>query len=146
MHFFNFCFIVIVIAAIVFVLDLIFQNKKRTKEYIDYKKFTSKSVDIAKARVFINIWKAQVIELRFDADKFLNDDEFILYNMWMKEHRRTLFEQYMPKVKYVEEINYDIHFNIHCVPCKSKKIHGVNFCKGCRFFRSNADLPDLSCY
>lgn len=75
--------------------------------------------------------------------QLLNDDEYLDYKIWEDMNHTQLYKKHIPYGILVKGENPNIIFHGGCLGCASQRIHGFERCKGCQFFRTNWDKPDL---
>lgn len=95
-----------------------------------------------KKEIFEQIWLAQRANDEYNLAVNLNDDDYINYQIWEKANNERLYEKHKKLISETR-IGADIVFHGRCVDCISQKIHGIERCKGCQYFKFIDGKPDL---
>lgn len=68
---------------------------------------------------------------------------YIDYHIWEDIYWESMYNDHAPDTKVFRGTNPNIIFHGGCLGCKSQRIHSINRCKGCRYFKANWDSPNL---
>jgi hypothetical protein len=118
-------------------------ENKPTKPTVEHKTFTETG-DFILADKFEKIWVDENVNDNYNATSLLNDDEYLDYNLWEDMNTERLFSKYKSDTFVISGKNPNIIFHGGCLGCASQRIHGLERCKGCKYFRANWSKPDLS--
>ena len=72
-----------------------------------------------------------------------NDDDYLDYKIWEDNNNKKMYSKYQPKVRVYIGKNANIIFHGGCLGCLSQRIHGIDRCKGCKYFRADWNKPNL---
>jgi len=109
---------------------------------IDHKTFTTTG-EFIKAGEFTQIWIAKNVDKDYNAADKLNDNEYLDYKLWEDMNTEALYKKYLPKTFLYSGKNPNIIFHGGCLGCLSQRLHGLDRCKDCRYFRFNCSKLDL---
>ena len=86
---------------------------------------------------FENVWVQANVNAKHKPDRkeALTDDEYIAYHQWLKENNAAMYKKYKPNTKIHIGENPNIIFHGGCLGCLSQRLHGIERCKGCIYFR-----------
>lgn len=93
---------------------------------------------------FESIWVDQNVNHKWDANKKLNDDMYILYTAWAQVNCIELHNIHIPNTIVIQGHNQHVIFHGGCLSCQVQYTHGVNTCKRCSYFKGDGNYPDLS--
>lgn len=108
----------------------------------EHKTFTQ-SGDFIQASYFESLWIDKRVNNNYGAIDILNDDEYIDYKLWEDINTESLFKKHLPNTMLFSGKNPNIIFHGGCLGCLSQRLHGLERCKGCRYFRANWANPNL---
>jgi hypothetical protein len=83
---------------------------------------------------FEMIWQAEHGSDSF-ATQCLDDDQYIYYKIYDDANWKELYRKYKPNAYVIRGDNPNIIFHGGCLGCKSQRLHGIDRCKGCTYFR-----------
>ena len=78
----------------------------------------------------------------YGAEKQLDDDDYIDYHIWEDANAQEMYTKHMPKTMLCRGNNPNIIFHGGCLGCLSQRIHGIDRCRGCMYFKFT-DKPNL---
>lgn len=111
------------------------RRKELTINYMEFAKTEEEGFEL--------IWKAQNVSGDYHAKECLDDDQYIYYKIYEDAHWKELYKKYLPNVMIFRGDNPNIIFHGGCLGCKSQRLHGIDRCKGCTYFRHSAGSEDL---
>jgi len=134
-------------------LELLKMNKQRqpilqqcsvvgSKPTVEHKTFTETG-EFIKSADFEMIWIAKNVRNDYNAPDCLNDDEYLDYKLWDDMNTEMLYKKHLPNTMLCRGKNPNIIFHGGCLGCMSQRLHGLERCKGCRFFRHSSGSQDL---
>tara|TARA_R110000772_G_scaffold146690_1_gene257020 strand:+ start:6570 stop:7085 length:516 start_codon:yes stop_codon:yes gene_type:complete len=74
----------------------------------------------------------------------LSDNDYIDYYLWQDQNFKEMYKKHLPGTGYIRGKNPNIIFHGGCLGCLSQRLHGIDRCKGCSYFRWRGDKSDLS--
>lgn len=89
------------------------------------------------------IWIAQNINHSNGTTSSLKDDDYIGYHIWQDQNISKLYEKHLPDTIALIGKTPNILFHGGCLGCVSQRNHGIDRCKGCRYFRFSSRNPNL---
>ncbi len=75
--------------------------------------------------------------------KQLPDDDYIEYKIWLEFNEERMMKKHFPNTLLIKGETPNIIFHGGCLGCKSQRIHGIDRCKGCQYFKGEWKKPDL---
>lgn len=109
---------------------------------VEHKTFTENG-EFIKSADFELIWVAKNVNDDYNAPDCLNDDEYLDYKLWDDMNTEMLYKKHLPNTRLFIGKNPNIIFHGGCLGCMSQKLHGLERCKGCRYFRWKSVSQDL---
>lgn len=102
-----------------------------------HKTFTDTG-EFIKAEHFKLIWIDRCVhgKGKHETIDILTDDEYIDYELWVDLNGDALYKEQLPNAKVFSGKNPNIIFHGGCLGCLSQRLHGLERCKGCMYFRS----------
>lgn len=73
--------------------------------------------------------------VNYEALHGLSDAEYICYKIWEDEHKADMYKKHYPNDRVLIGKNPNLIFHGGCLGCLSQRLHGVNRCLGCMYFR-----------
>lgn len=70
-----------------------------------------------------------------DVVRDLGNDDYINYHIWQDINCEEMYKKHLPHVTLVRGKNPNIIFHGGCLGCKSQRIHGIDRCRGCMYFK-----------
>ena len=70
-----------------------------------------------------------------DSYKELSDDDRISFKIWEDAYWREMYQKHLPNTNVFRGNNPNIIFHGGCLGCKSQRVHGIDRCKGCSYFK-----------
>ncbi len=106
---------------------------------------TSLNIDSSfiKEDKFEQIWVAEKIDGRYGDSDSLRDNDYIDYHIWKDQNSSKMYKKYLPDAKVIRGNNPNIIFHGGCLGCLSQRNHGIDRCKGCKYFRFDGSKPNL---
>ena len=101
---------------------------------VEHKTFTEAG-EFIKDYEFEQIWIAKNVNNEYNAADILNDDEYLDYKLWDDMNAEMLYKKHLPNTFLFRGKNPNIIFHGGCLGCLSQKLHGLERCKGCMYFR-----------
>lgn len=92
---------------------------------------------------FERIWVGERVNNVYSATDSLSDDDYIEYKIWENRNSLGMYKKYLPNCTVIRGNNPNIIFHGGCLGCLSQRIHGIDRCKGCLYFRFNTNKPEL---
>jgi len=109
-----------------------YEEKMKDIYYIDY--FAMFPNDRKEA--FKHFWiDTQNYDKPMRCIEFLSDDDYIEYKMYADAYRTEWLTEQYPNGIIISGNNPNIIFHCGCLGCKSQRLHGIDRCKGCCYFR-----------
>jgi hypothetical protein len=96
-----------------------------------------------KADKFEEIWVAENVNSRYGASDSLRDSDYIDYHIWEDQNSNEMYKKHLPNTMVIRGSNPNIIFHGGCLGCISQRNHGIDRCKGCKYFRANWSNPNL---
>lgn len=96
-----------------------------------------------KADKFEGIWVAENGNSRYGASDSLRDSDYIDYHIWEDQNSNEMYKKHLPNTMVIRGSNPNIIFHGGCLGCISQRNHGIDRCKGCKYFRANWSNPNL---
>lgn len=93
---------------------------------------------------FEQVWLGEHVMRDYGSTDSLNDNDYIAYHIWDKEHSQEMYNKHIPEATVIRGNPSNVVFHGGCLGCVSQERYGINRCKGCQYFRANWGLPDLS--
>jgi hypothetical protein len=109
---------------------------------VEHRTFTETG-DFIKADEFERVWIDKNRNKNYYATDILNDDEYLDYKLWEDINIKALYKKYCPNTLLYIGKNPNIIFHGGCLGCLSQRLHGLERCKGCMYFRIIGDKPNL---
>jgi hypothetical protein len=109
---------------------------------VEHKTFTE-NIEFIKSADFELIWVAKNVNDDYNAADCLNDDEYLDYKLWEDINTETMYKKRLPNTHLFRGKNPNIIFHGGCLGCMSQRLHGLERCKGCRYFRRKSGSQDL---
>lgn len=98
---------------------------------------------------FEQIWIDRNVKDNYSADRNLSDDDRISFKIWEELYWKEMYAKHLPNTKIFKGDNPNIIFHGGCLGCKSQRIHGIDRCKGCSYFKGgdtkNLFIPGEDC-
>lgn len=79
----------------------------------------------------------------YESFRALEDDEYIRYKQWENTNNIGMYKKHLPDTILVCGTPDNIVFHGGCLRCRSQQIHGIERCKGCRYFKAEWDKENL---
>ncbi len=92
---------------------------------------------------FEQIWIAENVNHSYGAGDYLRDDDYLDYYIWEDQNSSKMHKKHLPDVVVFRGENPNIIFHGGCLGCISQRNHGIDRCKGCKYFRGNWINPNL---
>lgn len=105
-----------------------------SKATVEHRIFTETG-EFIKASEFEQIWIAKNVKDHYHATDALNDDEYLDYKLWEDVNTEMLYKKHLPNTFLSRGKNPNIIFHGGCLGCMSQRLHGLERCKGCMYFR-----------
>jgi hypothetical protein len=96
-----------------------------------------------KADKFEQIWIEENVHSRYRASDSLRDSDYIDYHIWEDQNSSKIYKKHLPNAMVIRGSNPNIIFHGGCLGCISQRNHGIDRCKGCKYFRANWSNPNL---
>lgn len=96
-----------------------------------------------KADEFEQIWVAENVHNKYRAIDSLGDSDYIDYHIWEDQNSSEMYRKHLPNAMVIRGNNPNIIFHGSCLGCISQRNHGIDRCKGCRYFRFDRSKPNL---
>lgn len=96
-----------------------------------------------KAEEFEGIWIAEEVNGIYAASDSLRDNDYIDYYIWKDQNSNEMYKKHLPNTTVFRGSNPNIIFHGGCLGCASQRNHGIDRCKGCKYFRLNNSKPNL---
>lgn len=127
------------------ILDWFRNKKSREKAAPDtYLPYIDMEGRFVKASEFERIWLAERnIDGIGRARKYLSDNDYIDYKLWEDGNYAELMRKHSPNTAFFRGDNPNLIFHGGCLGCASQRLHGMDRCKGCSYFRADWSLPNL---
>ena len=109
---------------------------------IEESTFTIKG-DFTKADMFEQIWIEENVSGNLGASKRLRDPDYIDYHIWEDLNCAEMYKKHLPNSMVFRGSNPNIIFHGGCLGCLSQRLHGIDRCKGCKYFKAHWNLPEL---
>lgn len=92
---------------------------------------------------FEQIWVKENKDEKYGEGKLLSDDQYIDYHIWEDMNSSRMYKKHLPNYLILIGKNPNIIFHGGCLGCLSQRKHGIERCKGCYYFKFNANNPNL---
>jgi hypothetical protein len=112
------------------------ENKAEGRTFTDTGEFV-------RAGDFEKIWISKNVNDNYDAPSVLDDDDYLDYKLWDDMNIEKMYQKHSPDTLLIRGKNPNIIFHGGCLGCLSQRLHGLERCKGCQYFRGNWRNPDL---
>lgn len=99
--------------------------------------------EFTKADEFEKIWIDKNTNNNYHATDILNDDEYLDYKLWDDMNAEAMHKKHRKNTFLYCGKNPNIIFHGGCLGCLSQRLHGLERCKGCMYFRFNSSKPNL---
>lgn len=109
---------------------------------VEHRTFTETG-EFIKADEFEQIWIAKNRNNNYHATDILNDDEYLDYKLWDDMNTEAMYKKHCPNTLLCLGKNPNIIFHGGCLGCLSQRLHGLERCKGCMYFRFGRSKPNL---
>jgi hypothetical protein len=130
-------------------------TKKVEKQCAIHSVVCSKSTDLNATSIDINgafikedeferLWIDENVDWNYGGANYLTDEEYIDYYIWSDQNSNIMFKKHSPDTMVISGNNPNIIFHGGCLGCISQRNHGIERCKGCKYFRANWSKYDLS--
>ena len=120
-------------------------TKKEHEVVGEHRTFTDTG-DFLFEEKFEEIWFSENVTNDWNVTHQLNDDEYLDYKIWCEMNRHALYKRHLPNAFLFSGDTFNVVFHGGCLGCTSQQLNGFERCMGCKYFRSNWDLPDLFIY
>lgn len=117
-------------------------RKHYEENYLDYSSL-DENFKFRKHDKFEAIWVAEKVDRDYNADRTLNNNDYIDYHLWEDQNWEAMYKKHLPNTKVYRGVNPNIIFHGGCLGCLSQRKNGINRCKGCKYFRGNRNNPSL---
>ena len=87
------------------------------------------------SNIFEKIWVLKNKDGQYGITHNLDDDEYINYKIWEDIHTLEMFKKHLPDTSVFRGSNPNIIFHAGCLGCLSQRLHGIDRCKGCTYFK-----------
>lgn len=109
---------------------------------VEHKTFTENG-EFIKSAEFEMIWINKNVNDDYNAPDCLNEDEYLDYKLWEDMNTEIMYKKYLPNNILFIGKNPNIIFHGGCLGCRSQRLHGLERCKGCKYFRWKSGSQDL---
>jgi len=93
--------------------------------------------------LFESVWETVNNRNYYGGSKHLHDNTYIMYKIWEKFNDERMEAKHYPNRRTIRGECDGIIFHGGCLGCASQELLGVDRCKGCTYFKSGRDLPNL---
>lgn len=101
---------------------------------VEHRSFTETG-EFIKADEFEQIWIYMNRDNNYRAIDILNDNEYLDYYIWQDMNTESMYKKHRPNSRIFRGKNPNIIFHAGCLGCLSQRLHGIERCKGCIYFR-----------
>lgn len=109
---------------------------------VEHRTFTETG-EFIMATEFEKIWIDKNKNDNYNAADSLNDDEYLDYKLWDDMNTEAMYKKHLPNTLLFRGKNPNIIFHGGCLGCMSQRLHGLERCKGCMYFRFNGCNTNL---
>ena len=92
---------------------------------------------------YADVWYDRNVNDNYKAEHQLPDSEYINYHIWEDINMERMYELHKPETTLWRGKNPNIIFHGGCLGCLSQKLHGINRCTGCQYFKADWNKPNL---
>ncbi len=119
-------------------------NRKSNRDNTEAVTVEKKLEYEATISMFETIWIAEHVDGKHYPEKALSDDDYIKYHQWEAIHWESMYRRHLPHTMVCRGVNPNIIFHGGCIGCTMQQLHGIDTCKGCSYFKSNGNFPNLN--